>query len=266
LDTKSERGADAPANIFVSYSRNDAAFVDRLEAGLIERGFSPKIDRSDIYAFEDWWKRIEDLIVKADTIVFGLSPDALSSDICKKEVEFAASLKKRFAPIVCRQVDAKTVPDELARLNFIFFDDEAGFEDSADKLAEALSTNIDWIRKHTEFGEFAQRWSQAGRPGPKGRLLRPPVLEEAERWIASRPHDAPHPTEATQAFIAESRRAETKRRNVLIASLGGGLVVALVLAGLAFWQRTAAVENASSRFSRRCSGQPITRRMSSETL
>ena len=173
-DAKLESDAESPANIFISYSRKDASFVDHLEASLIERGFSPKIDRSDIYAFEDWWKRIEDLIVKADTIVFVLSPDALSSDICRKEVEFAAALKKRFAPIVFRQVDAKTVPDELARLNFIFFDDEAGFEESADKLAEALSTNIDWIRKHTEFGEFALRWSQAGPPGAKRFVIAPP--------------------------------------------------------------------------------------------
>ena len=36
---------------------------------------------------------------------------------------------------------------------FYLFDDEARFEGSTEKLAEALSTDIDWIRKHTEFGE-----------------------------------------------------------------------------------------------------------------
>ena len=93
------------AKIFISYSRKDMAFADRLEAALKARGFEPLIDRSEIYAFEDWWKRIEALIGRADTVVFVLSPDAVASEVALKEVAHAASLNKRFAPIVCRRVD-----------------------------------------------------------------------------------------------------------------------------------------------------------------
>ena len=50
------------ARIFISYSRKDMAFADRLEAALKARGFEPLIDRTEIYAFEDWWKRIQALI------------------------------------------------------------------------------------------------------------------------------------------------------------------------------------------------------------
>src|ERR1700691_4872656 len=89
------------ARIFISYSRKDMAFADRLEAGLKARGFETLIDRTEFYAFEDWWQRIQALIGKADTIVFVLSPDAVASDICTKEVVFAASLSNRFAPVVC---------------------------------------------------------------------------------------------------------------------------------------------------------------------
>ena len=132
------------------------------------------------------------------------------------------------------------MPEALRRLNFIFFDDAARFEASADRLAEALQTDIGWVRQHTEFGEAARRWSAAGRPG--GLLLRSPVLEEAERWIASRPRGAPEPTAETQVFVAASRRGTTRRRNILTGSLAAGLVVALALAGLAYWQRGIAVE------------------------
>ena len=45
-------------------------FVDRLEASLKGRGFEPLIDRSEIYAFEEWWKRIEGLIARADTVMY----------------------------------------------------------------------------------------------------------------------------------------------------------------------------------------------------
>jgi tetratricopeptide (TPR) repeat protein len=226
--------AKLPASIFISYSRKDVEFVDRLEPGLIARGFSPKVDRAEIYALEDWWKRIEDLIVKADTVVFVLSPDAVSSDICRKEVAFAASLKKRFAPIVCRAVDMALVPDELARLNFIFFDNNDRFDEGVDRLAAALSTDIEWIRKHTEFGEAALRWELAGRA--RGLLLGSAQLDDAERWIAARPWGAPLPTESTQALVSESRRAAARRRSLLTGGLAAGLAVALSLSALAGWQ------------------------------
>ena len=226
---------EAPkAKIFISYSRKDMSFADHLQAELEARGFDPLIDRTEIYAFEDWWTRIQALIVKADTIIFVLSPDAVASDICAKEVAFAASLNKQFAPIVCKRVDDNAVPEALRRLHFIFFDDDSHFDASMTQLVEALQTDIAWVRKHTEFGEAARRWSQAGRPGPRGLLLRSPALDEAERWIATRPHGAPNPTDSTQAFIAESRKAATRRRNMLTAALSVGLTLALGLLGLAY--------------------------------
>jgi hypothetical protein len=82
-------GGRPKAKVFISYSRKDMAFADCLEAGLKARGFEPLIDRTEIYAFEDWWKRVQVLIAAADTVVFVLSPDAVSSDVCAKEVAFA---------------------------------------------------------------------------------------------------------------------------------------------------------------------------------
>jgi WD40 repeat protein len=221
-------------------------FADRLDSALKAQGYEPLIDRTEIYAFEDWWKRIEALIVKADTIVFVLSPDAVASDVCTKEVAFAASLNKRFAPIVCKPVDAEAVPEPLRRLNFVFFDKDEKFDESIRGLSEALATDIEWVRKHTEFGEHARRWAAAGRPGPRGLLLRSPLLEEAEYWIASRPEGAPAPTEVAQAFIQESRKAATRRRNRLSSGLGAGLLVALALASFAYWQRGIAVEQSAA--------------------
>jgi hypothetical protein len=232
--------AEPKAKIFISYSRKDLVFVDRLEAALKARGFDPLIDRSEIYAFEDWWQRIESLIGKADTVIFTLSPEAVASEICTKEVAHAAALNKRFAPIVWRRVADDAVPEPLRRLNFVFFDDPLQFETNVDRLAAALKTDIGWIRRHTAYGEAARHWSAAGRPG--GLLLRSPALEEAEHWIAARPSGAPPPTDETRTFIAESRRSASRRRNVLTGSLAAGLVVALLLAGVAYWQRGVAVE------------------------
>src|SRR6202051_3110793 len=102
-DAEHASGPEPKSKICIPYSRKDMAFVDRLEPALKAHGFEPLIDRAEIYAFEDWWKRIESLIGRADTVVFVLSPDAIVSEVCAKEVAHAAALNKRFAPIVSRR-------------------------------------------------------------------------------------------------------------------------------------------------------------------
>jgi tetratricopeptide (TPR) repeat protein len=231
----------AKTTIFISYSRKNMAFADRLEAGFKAKGFEPLIDRDEIYAFEDWWKRIQSLIAQADTIVFVLSPDSVASNVCAKEVAYGASLNKRFAPIVFQRVDDNLIPEAMARLNFVFFDDETRFDECLARLCNALSTDIGWIRKHTEYGEAARQWGADAKPA--GLLLRSPALEEAERWIASRPSAAPLPTVEMQEFIVASRRGATRRRDILTSSLAAGLIVALGLAGLAYWQSQIAQRN-----------------------
>jgi formylglycine-generating enzyme required for sulfatase activity len=227
-----ESEEQSTAKVFISYSRKDIAFADRLEAALKARGFEPLIDRTEIYAFEEWWSRIEALIARADTVVFVLSPNSVASEVALKEVEFAASLNKRFAPIVFCSVQEKLVPEALAKLHFIFFDDAARFEQSADQLAAALNTDISWIRQHTEFAEQARRWVLA--KAPVGLLLRSPALEQAEYWIAARPKGAPAPTEETRTFIRQSREAaarqkiRTRRVQGLIYALLVGMIVGLV--------------------------------------
>src|ERR1700680_307251 len=118
-DIAEARGVETKTRVFISYSRKDMAFADRLEAALKARGFEVLIDRQEIYAFEDWWKRIEALIGGADAVVFVLSPEAVKSEVGLKEVAYAASLSKRLAPIVCHPIEGNDVPEALRRLNFI---------------------------------------------------------------------------------------------------------------------------------------------------
>jgi formylglycine-generating enzyme required for sulfatase activity len=222
------------AKIFISYSRKDIAFADRLDVVLKARGFEVLIDRQEIYAFEDWWKRIQGLIGQADTVIFILSPDAVASATCAKEVAYAASLNKRFAPIVCRRAEASAVPEALERLDFIFFDEPSQFEASTNRLVEALRTDIGWIREHTKFGETAREWVAAGRPSSL--LLRPPTLDVAEYWMGARPAGAPEPTEEIRSFVAASRKAEVagRRRSRLLNVALCMLVVGIIL-GLVGW-------------------------------
>jgi len=236
MATNNMNGQDAAptAKIFFSYSRKDMAFVDRLEPALVARGFAALIDRQQVHAFEDWWQRLQSLISQADTVVFMLSPDSAASEVCQREIAYASSLNKRFAPIVCRAVDPKQVPETLSRLNFIFFDDETKFEESLNRLVDALQTNIDWIRKHTDYGAAARQWAASGRAG--GLLLRSPALDLAEYWMSSRPRGVPVPNAETQEFVAESRQgALSAQRNRRLVQIAIYTLLLGIIAGLIGW-------------------------------
>jgi formylglycine-generating enzyme required for sulfatase activity len=233
-DTVGARSVETGTKVFISYSRKNIEFADKLDAALKRRGFEALIDREEIYAFEPWWERIQGLIGRADTVVFVLSPDSISSDVALKEVAYAASLNKRFAPIVCRRVADSAVPEPLRRLNFIYFDDPERFEKSTDRLAEALRTDVGWVRQHTEYGEAERRWSAAGRP--RGLLLHSPALEVAEYWVGSQPAGAPEPTKEIRNFVAASRNATRSAqrtwRFVLAATF---TFMAATIIGLVAW-------------------------------
>src|SRR5262245_14198319 len=90
------RGATRNASnlsVFISYSRQDIAFVDRLQQALAECGIEAFVDREHIEKAEAWWARITDLITNADTITFVLSPGSVDSKICKEEIAFAERLR-----------------------------------------------------------------------------------------------------------------------------------------------------------------------------
>jgi hypothetical protein len=60
--------------IFVSYSRRDHVFADRLAAALMERGFQVLIDRQDLSNLENWERELLGFIRQADTVIFIVSP------------------------------------------------------------------------------------------------------------------------------------------------------------------------------------------------
>jgi hypothetical protein len=77
------------------------------------------------------------------------------------------------------------------------------------ELADALRVDLQWIREHTRYGEFATRWEQRGRP--ESLLLRGDEIDVANTWMAARRAAAPEITDAQRAFIKASEEAEATR-------------------------------------------------------
>ena len=78
------------ADLFISYSRRDRAFVERLHKALEARDKDVWVDWTDIPPTADWFAQITDGIREANAFVFVISPDSLGSDVCARELEYAS--------------------------------------------------------------------------------------------------------------------------------------------------------------------------------
>jgi formylglycine-generating enzyme required for sulfatase activity len=196
--------------VFISYSRRDAAsFADELMAGLEVAGFAPFLDRFDIAAGEEWEARLGGLIAQSDTVVFVISPEAVKSEQCTREVDRTLALSKRLLPVVFKKVPEGDVPEKLRRLQWIYFDGQPGFTRPLLQLAEALRVDLHWIRYHTRLTDLATDWD--GQKRPESLLLRGDAVDAARRWMADRKAGAPEITEVQRAFVKASEEAETTR-------------------------------------------------------
>ena len=115
-------------DLFISYSRKDKDFVRRLDESLKSRGREAWVDWEDIRPTEDFMQAIHSAIEGVDTFVFVLTPDSVASVVCGREIAHAVAHNKRMVPIVARDVNADTVPEPLAKLNWIFYRESDDFE------------------------------------------------------------------------------------------------------------------------------------------
>ncbi len=216
--------------VFISYAREDKAFVRRLHAELKQRDRDAWVDWEDIPLTADWWAEIQRGIDAANVFVFVISPDSARSAVCFKEIEYAAQHNKRMVPIMHRPitdpVDEQRLHPSINAHNWIFITEDEQFEAAFDRLLEALDTDLAYVREHTALLVRAQAWVHRQRE--PGLLLRGNALRDAEVWLQQgQQKERNRPTELHVEYITRSRRAQNRRtqRNAAI-----GAVVAVILA------------------------------------
>jgi tetratricopeptide (TPR) repeat protein len=202
------------ADVFISYSRKDKGFVRRLDEALKSRDRKAWVDWEDIRPTEEFMQAIYSAIESADTFVFVLTPDSVASVACGREIAHAAAHKKRIVPIVARDVNADTVPEALATLNWIFFRDTDDFEKAFDTLISALDTDLNWVHKHTRLLTRAIEWNASGKNDSF--VLRGDDLRSAEQWLAEAgAQKERQPTALQTEYIIASRKAPTTHSEMM---------------------------------------------------
>ena len=215
---------------FISYAREDADFVRRLQEALEERGRGAWVDWKEIPPVDKWLAKIRASIDEADAFVFVISPDSAVSEVCGQELDHAIERHKRLIPLVYREAEASAIRRELSELNFIFAREGDSFELACDRLISALDTDLAWVRSHTRLLVRAVEWDREGRDASF--TLRGRDLAFFEEWLAKSPGKKPKPT-ALQPNLLASRRTVTRRQRIVAGAVAVGLSVAVGLATVA---------------------------------
>jgi len=218
------------ADVFISYAREDSGFVHGLNSALKARGRETSLDIQDLLPAEEWASRVEDLIAQADSVVFIISPDSVTSTSCGSELDLALRLNKRLIPLLRREVEDMRVPAPLRSLNWLFFRECDDFEQHLQDLVEVFDTEPEYVRQHTWLIVRAREWETAGRDGSL--LLRGAALQIAQSWLLQATSKHPAPTQLQAVFVDSSVRAAKGRQLWAIVILTVFLCIAI---GLAAW-------------------------------
>jgi TIR domain len=236
------------ADVFISYSRRDKDFVRKLHDALAGVNRDTWVDWEGIPPTAEWLKEVYSGIESANTFVFVISPDSIISQVCSEEIAHAVKHNKRLVPIVCRDVDAKAVPQSLSLLNWIFFRDSDNFDSAFQTLIKAMDTDLDYVHDHTRLLMRAIEWDKEKRDNSF--VLRGNDLKDAEQWLIQGAGKEPKPTPLQTQYVFASRKAETKRQRIARGAITFGLIVAIVLTVVALIQRSRAIKQAKIAQSR----------------
>ncbi len=226
---------------FISYCRRDKEFVQKLYQSFCNAKREVWVDWENIPLNSDWRDEIYRGIEAADSFVFVLSPDSVASQVCREEVDHAVANNKRLVPIVHKEVSYDEVHPELAKLNWIFFqDDPETFEVAFPKLLSTLDTDLDHVKAHTRLQKRALEWDSKKRN--PSYALRGDDLKQAEQWLGMAEGKDPKPTPLQTQYVIASGQEQSKRQKATLTGVAAGLVVTLVLAVVAVKERAEAVQ------------------------
>jgi WD40 repeat protein len=243
-------------DVFISYSRRDLEFVQRLHASLDASGKDVWVDWQDILPTAEWLEEVFEGVESSDNFLFVISPDSLTSEVCARELGHALEQRKRLVPVLRRDADREPMPEALAARNWTFFRDQDDYGASFETLVSALDTDLEWVSAHTRLLGRALEWERKGRDGSY--LLRGRDLADAERWVASQTAERdPQPTPLQLEYTLEGRRAATRRQRVLVGAALVAVAVSLSLALLALFQRNEARREARIALSRQLAAEAL---------
>jgi WD40 repeat protein len=233
----SETNAGSNGRIFISYSRKDKAFVQKLHKALAGMGVDAWVDWEGIELASDWMETITHAIQGTDAFVFIISPDSLKSKVCTDELELGIKLNKKLIPVLYREpTKTSKMHEKIAATNWVYLREQDDFEGTIPRLIQSINTDLGWVRQRTRLLQQAVEWDEKSRNNSF--LLNGTELEDAEKWMADASGYENRQVVPLQAeYITFSRKMADRRQRALLAGVSLALVVSIVLSIFAWIAR-----------------------------
>ena len=107
-----------PPKLFISYSRAQTPFVDRLADQLEDDGYSLWLDYRSLVPAKPWFQQIESWIDAADVVLLIVSKDSITSKNVEPEWQRAVGRNKRILLLI---FEAVPLPPELQTCEWVDF-------------------------------------------------------------------------------------------------------------------------------------------------
>jgi len=172
---------------FISYSRPYSLdFAVKLQKHLTAQGFDIGLDLHDINAGDDFQKRIDTAIENAQRLIYIISPGAVNSEYCAKELALAVELNKPIIPLIHRPLkdkgDRALICSHLHKHNQLNFrEDKVDFDHACEHVVAALKLESDYMAQHTRFLTRALDWQRQGKSFRY--LLVGEERQQAVKWL-----------------------------------------------------------------------------------
>lgn len=132
--------------VFISYSRTDHDFVDRLAKNLVSERFHVWLDRWEMKVGDSLIDRIQSAIKSSDYLCVVLSKASVSSDWCKKELNSALmrELEEKRVVVLPVLLEDCEIPFFLKEKFYADFRNsfQSGFQDLRNALAHAATSSL----------------------------------------------------------------------------------------------------------------------------
>jgi len=235
-----EEKQSTSGSVFISYSRKDKAFVQKLNDALDNAGVNAWVDWEGIELASDWMETITSAIQGTDAFIFIISPDSLKSKVCMDELELGLQLNKKLIPILYRDpTKTSKMHEKIAATNWVYLREQDKFETTIPKLVESVNTDLGWVRQHTRLLERAIEWEKKKKGN--GYLLQGGDLEDAEHWMTeSTAQTNRHVLPKQAEYIQTSREVAGKNQRRVLIAVSLLAVAAVVLGIFALFSRNQA--------------------------
>ena len=212
--------------VFISYSRHDLSFVERLAKDLDAAGLEVWYDLAGLEVGTRWGREIQDAIDASQYFLVVLSPESAKSQWVEKEFMYADSLKLKIIPLIYQPCK---IPMWFINLHLIDVQ-AANYEHNFPVILKTMGMKADGVR--APVGKAASSVSEAEAQQRQAALKETQEKEErlaAEKTAAEKARQEQARIEKAEAD-QQSRATQRQKRKTFLTRYGRvGLVTLLVL-------------------------------------